>query len=342
MEAGFRAPRSCRSCSTCRRSTSSPAPSRRAPTPSRWLFVGRLAPNKAQHDIVKAFAAYRRFHMPTRGSTSSAAGAKTATRRPCERFIHAPGSRRRGTLAGGVSPCRARRVLPRRPTSSSCAASTRASAYRCSRPCTIASRSSRSRRPPFPRRWARPACCSSVKDPCTIVAAVDACRRRRRLRAPAVDAGARRVRDFDVSRTGTAFVEAVTSARRHEVAREARRRHAPLRPRDRRWSRDCRPVCSRRGSRPDPASQSRCSPPARSTQPLGRTTTRAEPRTSTACGCTASRSPGRRAADFDVRTDLVVRRGRRVTEREQRGVDRKARTGRSRLDRGDRALRRRR
>jgi glycosyltransferase involved in cell wall biosynthesis len=29
-----------------------------------WLFVGRLAPNKAQHDLVKAFAAYRRFHDP--------------------------------------------------------------------------------------------------------------------------------------------------------------------------------------------------------------------------------------------------------------------------------------
>jgi glycosyltransferase involved in cell wall biosynthesis len=29
-----------------------------------WLFVGRLAPNKAQHDVVKAFAAYRRFHDP--------------------------------------------------------------------------------------------------------------------------------------------------------------------------------------------------------------------------------------------------------------------------------------
>jgi L-malate glycosyltransferase len=27
-----------------------------------WLFVGRIAPNKAQHDIVKAFAAYRRLY----------------------------------------------------------------------------------------------------------------------------------------------------------------------------------------------------------------------------------------------------------------------------------------
>ena len=29
-----------------------------------WLFVGRLAPNKAQHDLVKAFAAYRRLFDP--------------------------------------------------------------------------------------------------------------------------------------------------------------------------------------------------------------------------------------------------------------------------------------
>jgi glycosyltransferase involved in cell wall biosynthesis len=27
-----------------------------------WLFVGRLAPNKAQHDVVKAFAAYRKLY----------------------------------------------------------------------------------------------------------------------------------------------------------------------------------------------------------------------------------------------------------------------------------------
>jgi glycosyltransferase involved in cell wall biosynthesis len=31
---------------------------------SAWLFVGRLAPNKAQHDVVKAFALYRRSHDP--------------------------------------------------------------------------------------------------------------------------------------------------------------------------------------------------------------------------------------------------------------------------------------
>ena len=31
---------------------------------SDWLFVGRICPNKAQHDIIKAFAAYRRLYDP--------------------------------------------------------------------------------------------------------------------------------------------------------------------------------------------------------------------------------------------------------------------------------------
>src|SRR3954452_4466929 len=29
-----------------------------------WFFIGRIAPNKCQHDIVKAFAAYRRLYDP--------------------------------------------------------------------------------------------------------------------------------------------------------------------------------------------------------------------------------------------------------------------------------------
>jgi glycosyltransferase involved in cell wall biosynthesis len=34
----------------------------RAGDRTNWLFVGRLAPNKAQHDVIKAFAAYRRLY----------------------------------------------------------------------------------------------------------------------------------------------------------------------------------------------------------------------------------------------------------------------------------------
>lgn len=39
---------------------------RLAATPGpRWLFVGRVAPNKCQHDVIAAFAAYRRLYGPT-------------------------------------------------------------------------------------------------------------------------------------------------------------------------------------------------------------------------------------------------------------------------------------
>ena len=31
----------------------------------RWLFVGRVAPNKCQHDVIAAFAAYRELYAPT-------------------------------------------------------------------------------------------------------------------------------------------------------------------------------------------------------------------------------------------------------------------------------------
>ncbi|MFV1992168.1 MAG: hypothetical protein ACC652_15655, partial [Acidimicrobiales bacterium] len=43
---------------------------------SRWLFVGRVVPNKAQHDLIKSFAVYRRIfdsnaHLDIVGVTSS-------------------------------------------------------------------------------------------------------------------------------------------------------------------------------------------------------------------------------------------------------------------------------
>lgn len=44
---------------------------------SKWLFVGRITPNKAQHDIVKAFAAYVRVFEPT--ATLTLVGAVSST-----------------------------------------------------------------------------------------------------------------------------------------------------------------------------------------------------------------------------------------------------------------------
>ncbi|HWW53828.1 MAG TPA: glycosyltransferase family 4 protein, partial [Acidimicrobiales bacterium] len=54
-------------------------------TGTRWLFVGRLAPNKCQQDIIKAFALYRRVYDPAAclwlvgGSSSDAYAAALAS-----------------------------------------------------------------------------------------------------------------------------------------------------------------------------------------------------------------------------------------------------------------------
>jgi len=43
---------------------------------AQWLFVGRIAPNKCQHDVIGAFAAYRRFFDP--GARLSLVGGATS------------------------------------------------------------------------------------------------------------------------------------------------------------------------------------------------------------------------------------------------------------------------
>ncbi|HWH34814.1 MAG TPA: glycosyltransferase [Acidimicrobiales bacterium] len=69
-----------------------------------WLFVGRVAPNKAQHDLVKALAAYRRAYDPGAvlrivGSSSSDAYLRALTG-----FAAALGLGDAVELEGGVSP----------------------------------------------------------------------------------------------------------------------------------------------------------------------------------------------------------------------------------------------
>ena len=69
-----------------------------------WLFVGRMVPNKAQHDVVKAFAAYRRLFDPAArlhlvGGTSVPAYADAVAR-----FVDALGLGGAVDLAGPVPP----------------------------------------------------------------------------------------------------------------------------------------------------------------------------------------------------------------------------------------------
>ena len=69
-----------------------------------WLFVGRVVPNKAQHDVVKAFAAYRRVFDPSArlhlvGGTSVPAYAEALGR-----YVAALGLGGAVELAGAVPP----------------------------------------------------------------------------------------------------------------------------------------------------------------------------------------------------------------------------------------------
>jgi glycosyltransferase involved in cell wall biosynthesis len=178
-----------------------------------WLFVGRLAPNKAQHDIVKAFAAYRRFHDADARLHLVGGGREDGYAHTLRRFIHALGLDDAVTLPGAVSSAEL------------------AAYYRTADVFVVCSEHEGFCVPlleamhhgvpivafgaaAVPETLGEAGLLLDVKDPCTIAAAVDRVARDAALRRQLVAAGARRVSEFDVSRTGPAFVEAVTSAAR--------------------------------------------------------------------------------------------------------------------------------
>jgi L-malate glycosyltransferase len=68
-----------------------------------WLFVGRLAPNKAQHDIVKAFAAYRRLYDSQARLRLVGASSSHRYEESLRAFIEALGLGDSVELLGGVS-----------------------------------------------------------------------------------------------------------------------------------------------------------------------------------------------------------------------------------------------
>ncbi len=175
-----------------------------------WLFVGRLAPNKAQHDIVKAFAAYRRFHNPDARLHLVGGGREEGYARTLGRFIHALGLDDAVTLTGGVSPAelvayyRAADVfVVCSEHEGFCVPLLEAMHHRV----PIVAFASTA----VPETLGDAGLLLDVKDPCTVAAAVDRVVTDAPLRKQLVDAGAHRVREFDVTRTGPAFVEAVTS-----------------------------------------------------------------------------------------------------------------------------------
>lgn len=73
-----------------------------------WLFVGRLAPNKAQHDVVKAFAAYRRFHDPRARLHLVGGSSSHSYETALHEFVDALGLGAAVELAGPVSDAQLR------------------------------------------------------------------------------------------------------------------------------------------------------------------------------------------------------------------------------------------
>jgi glycosyltransferase involved in cell wall biosynthesis len=169
-----------------------------------WLFVGRLAPNKAQHDIVKAFAAYRRFHNADARLHLVGGGREDSYARTLERFIHALGLDEVVTLTGGVSPAEL------------------AAHYRAADVFVVCSEHEGFCVPLLEAMHHRVPivayATTAVPETLGDAAAVEHVVSDTALRAQLVEAGARRVRDFDISRTGPRFVEALTSARTPSAA----------------------------------------------------------------------------------------------------------------------------
>ncbi len=68
-----------------------------------WLFVGRVAPHKAQHDLVKAFAVYRRVYDPDARLRIVGGSSSPSYSHALERFVAALGLDHAVELAGSVT-----------------------------------------------------------------------------------------------------------------------------------------------------------------------------------------------------------------------------------------------
>ena len=77
--------------------------SRREHSGSQWLFVGRVAPNKCQHDIVAAFAVYRRVFEPDARLTLVGGATSPSYRHALDRLVHELGVAGNVDVVGSVS-----------------------------------------------------------------------------------------------------------------------------------------------------------------------------------------------------------------------------------------------
>jgi glycosyltransferase involved in cell wall biosynthesis len=178
---------------------------------TEWLFVGRLAPNKAQHDVVKAFAAYRRFHDADARLHLVGGGIDTNYGRTLVNFVDALALANNVAFAGSV-------------TREQLAAHYRAAdaLVVCSEHegfCVPLVEAMHHRLPivafaaaAIPETLGDAGVLLGTKDPCTVAAAVARVVCDDGLRRHLVEEGARRVLRYEPARTADAFVAAVVGS----------------------------------------------------------------------------------------------------------------------------------
>jgi L-malate glycosyltransferase len=175
---------------------------------TEWLFVGRLCPNKAQHDLIKAFAAYRIACDP-KARLRLVGGSSSHLYETCLRsFVHEIGCETAVTFAGSVTPqemtayyrnadvfvCLSRHE-------GFCVPLLEAMYHRIP---IVALRATA-----VPETLAAAGIVLSSASPALVVAAVDRIRTDDRLRAALVEAGSRRLHAFDLARSRERFGAAI-------------------------------------------------------------------------------------------------------------------------------------
>jgi glycosyltransferase involved in cell wall biosynthesis len=180
----------------------------RPPGGSNWLFVGRLAANKAQHDLVKALAAYHRFVEPNARLSLVGAGTDSlygrALRDFCvelgvEHSVEMPGIVDAATLAAHFEAADVFVSCSEHegfcvPIIEAMARHVPVVAYRAAA---------------VPETAGEAALLLESKEPETVATAVQRVLRDGRLRAHMQSVGLRRVEIFDPARVASAFVDAV-------------------------------------------------------------------------------------------------------------------------------------
>lgn len=177
---------------------------------AHWLFVGRIAPNKCQHEIVKAFAAYRRLYDGSARLTLVGGSSSHAYQTAIERYVDALGLGDAVTLTGSIGQPQLSAYFH--------AADVLVCLSEHEGFCVPLLEAMHNRLPivayaaaAVPETLAGGGLLVEDKSPVAVAAVVDRVVRDERLRDALVDAGQARLADFSTERVKAIWVDALSS-----------------------------------------------------------------------------------------------------------------------------------